>query len=190
MSDTVLPRSALTAAPRIGSAEGVLAIREHTGSTLLHLEGERPGAELDAALMTLGLPTLPMTGASDGRDGARLLGIGPAIWLLVLNALVPPPTALGAAFDVALDVSHAYTRLAISGSRAADFIAKACALDLHPRIFRPGACAATAFTGMRTILWRTDPDGFDLLVGRSYTMSLWQWMTDAATEFTAGTHDK
>ncbi len=41
---------------------------------------------------------------------------------------------------------------------------------------------------MRTILWRAPGgDRFDLFVGRSYAVSLWEWLLDAAAEYHADT---
>ena len=190
MSDATSPRSALASIPRFGGASAALALRELPGSTILHLEGTRPSTKLDAVFAALGLAEPLAIGMSGGRDGARLLCIGPAIWLLVLDQSVVIPAALtlagavGQAFEAALDASHAHTGIEIGGSKATDFIAKGCALDLHPQKFPPGACAATGFAGMRTILWRaSDGDRFALFVGRSYAISISQWLADAAAEY-------
>ncbi len=190
MADPVPPRSALAGAARFDGAGAALALAERTGSTLLHLEGARPGAALDAVLTALGLAEPPPLGNSGGRDGAWLLGLGPGIRLLALEQRATLPAALtlagaaGLAFEAALDISHAYTRIEIAGGKAGELIAKGCALDLHPRRFPAGACAAAGFAGMRTIVWRApDRDGFDLFVGRSHAVSLWEWLIEAATEY-------
>jgi sarcosine oxidase, subunit gamma len=190
MSDTVPPRSALASATRFEGTGNALALKEWPLSTLLHLEGAQPGPELNAFLAALGLSEPPAIGMSGGRNGTWLLCLGPAIWLLALDsqAAVPETFTLaggtGRAFEMALDVSHAHTRIEITGERAAEFIAKSCALDLHPRKFAPRACATAGFAGMRTILWRTmDGAGFNLLVGRSYAASMWRWMIDASAEY-------
>ncbi len=191
MSDINMPRSALAGAVSLRETDA-LVLREHAGSTLLHLEGPRPGAALDTILAALGLAELPEVGSSGGRDGARLQGLGPDIWLLVCDTpesaagVLAPGGPIGEAFEATLDTTQAYTRIEIAGTQAVEFIAKACALDLHPRHFGPGACAAAGFAGMRAIIWRTmDADRFDLLVGRSYAVSLWEWMIDAAAEYGA-----
>jgi sarcosine oxidase subunit gamma len=190
MSDIAPAHSALACVTPFGSAGCVLALGECPGSTLLHLEGARPGAALDAVVAGLALAHLPKIGGSGGYDGTRLLGLGPDIWMLAHDAasavpdILAPGGLIGQAFEVTVDVSHAYTRIEIDGDHSVEFIAKACALDLHPRSFAPGACAATGFAGMRTILWRSaDADRFELLIGRSYAVSLWEWMIDAAAEY-------
>jgi sarcosine oxidase subunit gamma len=188
MSDSMMPRSALAGTVSLREVGHALALQEHPGSTLLYLEGSCPGSALSTVLAALGLAELPDIGRSGGRNGARLLGLGPDIWLLVCDASVSVPDALtlggpiGHAFEVTLDKTHAYTRIEIRGIHAIEFIAKACALDLHPRNFALGACAAAGFAGMRVIMWR-EADQFDLLVGRSYAVSLWEWMVDAAAEY-------
>jgi sarcosine oxidase subunit gamma len=130
----------------------------------------------------VGLTDLPTPGRSGGRDGGQLLSIGPSIWLFVGE----PPTAgssFGEAFDAAVDVSDGWTRLVVNGKRSTELLAKGCALDFHPSRFPPGSCAATGFARMRTIVWRSLDARFDLLVGRSYALSFWDWLAEAALEF-------
>lgn len=172
-------------------AAGVpLAFGEAAGSTLLHLEGARQGADVDAVSAEFGAAALPEPGHSTGGALAAILGLGPSIWLAVLPPQAPMPQVLslagasGRAFEAALDVSHAWTRIAIAGTMATEFLAKGSALDLHPRVFRPGACAVAGFAGLRTILWRAfDQPRFDLFVGRSHAAGLFDWLDDAAAEY-------
>jgi sarcosine oxidase subunit gamma len=176
--------------PRLGGS-AALTVAEQPGSTLLHLEGARHGTELGAVLSTLGLADIPAIGASGGRDGASLLGIGPSIWLLVMEPGTALPStltaggAIGSAFTVALDASHAYTRIAIAGPKASELLAKGCAIDLHPRRFLPGGCAVAALAGMRCTIWRVAHEAFEILIGRSYAVSLWEWLRDVTAEYDA-----
>jgi heterotetrameric sarcosine oxidase gamma subunit len=184
VDDVTERRSALAGlAPTIRPGDaGGLELYEHAGSAILHLEGARQGQCLAAALERLQLAELPASGRSGGRDGGRLLSIGPSIWLFVGEPPVPL-TFLDQAFDVALDVSDGWTRLVVSGRRSTELLAKGCALDFHPSRFPPGSCAATGFARMRVIVWRSLDARFDLFVGRSYALSLWDWLAEAALEF-------
>lgn len=190
MSETIPIRSALVGVPRFGGS-AALTVAEQPGSTLLHLEGARHGTELGSVLSTLGLADIPAIGASGGRDGASLLGIGPSIWLLVIEPGTALPStlavggAIGSAFTVALDASHAYTRIAIAGPKACELLAKGCAIDLHPRQFPPGGCAVAALAGMRCTIWRGAHEAFEILIGRSYAVSLWEWLRDVTAEYDA-----
>jgi sarcosine oxidase subunit gamma len=188
MSETVPVRSALADVTRLGGSV-VLTVAEQPGSTVLHLESARQGGDLNAILSALGLVELPGIGASGGRDGASLLGIGPSIWLLMMEpgralaAALAIGGPLEAAFAASLDASHAYTRMAIAGPKADELLAKGCAIDLHPRRFPPGACAVTALAGMRCIIRRVAQERFEILVGRSYAVSLWEWLRDVTAEY-------
>lgn len=171
-------RSALDSVGRPASlGGGDLWVRERAGGSITHLEGPRPGQALTGCLVALGISDLPPPGSSAGGTN-RLLPIGSGIWLL--HAEAPPP--LQEAFEVAIDVTGAWTRIAIGGAGAPALMAKGCALDLHPRAFPIDACAGAGFAGMRTIIRRAE-DGFELLVGRSYALSLWEWLVDAAAEY-------
>lgn len=89
-----------------------------------------------------------------------------------------------AAFTVALDVSHAWTRLAVAGVNAAALLAKGCAVDFHPSAFPSDACAATGLAQMRVVIWRSGNEPhFDLMIGRSFARSLWDWLLEAAREY-------
>jgi sarcosine oxidase, subunit gamma len=191
MPEAAAPRSALTEAPafHLPPAGAQVAIGERAGSTLLHLEGAPAGADLEAVLADLGIATLPVPGTSGGTEGAAILCVGPAAWLVVLpegarSSRLSLAGAVGRAFEVALDMSHAWTRLGIAGAMATELLSKGSALDLHPRMFPPGACAAAGFARLRTILWRSlDGARFDLFVGRSHAVALWEWLTEAAAEY-------
>jgi heterotetrameric sarcosine oxidase gamma subunit len=155
-----------------------LSLRERSGGTITRLEGRRSGLALTGCLAAWGIADLPASGRCE-NGASVLLPVGPDIWFLLADA--PAPTE--GAFDLALDMTGAWTRIAISGANASVLLAKGCAIDLHPRMFAAGACAAAGFAGMRTAIWRTEAGGFELLVGRSYALSLWEWLVDAASEY-------
>ena len=174
MPDILLARSPLVSPTKSGDriAEGSSVIlRERSRAVIHHLEGLRQGSSV---------PDLPSVGKSIGSDKSRLLGIGPATWLLVADGAAPPSLE----FEISVDQSHAWTRLSISGPASRPLLAKGCVLDLDPKQFPSGACAATGIARMRVVLWRADDDmRYDLLVGRSYAVSLWEWLMEAALEF-------
>ena len=188
MHSALRPHTALvTAAPRhVGGADLTLRARD---AAIVHLEGPREDRVLAPSLKALSIPTLPPIGRCTGTADARMLGIGPDIWLLVRDEGSAESTAnfldtARSSFEVALDMSAAWTRMIISGAHAATVLAKGCGVDLHPREFPAGTCAATAVARMRTIIWR--PEGgarYELVVGRSYALSLWDWLVEAAAEY-------
>ena len=66
---------------------------------------------------------------------------------------------------------------AIRGDHVLDLLSKGSSLDLDRRIFVDGACAFAAFAQLHTLLHRAE-DGrhFDLYCGRSYALSLEEWL--------------
>ena len=177
----VQSRSALASVAAASAQSDGLALAEHRGARLNHLEGAREGAPLAALLASLEIPALPALGRSGGTSEARMLAIGPDVFLLVAQS--PPAADLAQAFTAAVDLSDGWTRLVVTGAYAPDLLAAGCALDLHPRAFPPGACAVTGLAGMRTVVWRSADDRFDLMVGRSYARSMWDWLIESAAEF-------
>ena len=134
------------------------------------------------------LPTAPNTTA---RHGAiTVVWLGPDEWLLLTAP--DAETALEMALVTALDgIDHAVTVtsdhstvIRISGLAARAVMAKGCALDLHPRVFRPGNAAQSRLAKAGVAFWQVD-DGptYDIQVGASFAPYLWAWLNDAGKEF-------
>jgi sarcosine oxidase subunit gamma len=156
-----------------------LRLDEAPAAPLLHLEG--PGAGAAAAL---GLAALPPPGRAARIGSAVLLPVGPGTFLLLGGD--KPAESLTRDFAPVLDMTDAWTRLSLSGANAKTLLAKGSALDLHDRHFPVDACAAAGFARLRVVLWRRGEMSYDLLVGRSYALSLWDWLMDAAAEYAGG----
>ena len=181
-------RSALAAvgSPELGGPRHAVHLREAAPQRLTHLQGAGHDEARQALLAVLDSPELPAPGRSLMAAGVRLLSIGPAIYLLIENpgaSLALPAATIERGFAVGLNVTDACTRLQIAGPEAATLLAAGTAVDLHPRSFPPGRGTATGFARMRVILLRTGLQQFELLIGRSHALSLWQWLAEAAAEF-------
>ncbi|MCC7047428.1 MAG: hypothetical protein IT562_12020 [Alphaproteobacteria bacterium] len=146
-----------------------LAIEEQDWTPVTYLEGAPAGR------------SLPTAGRFARLGSAVLLPTGPDIYLLI--GAHSDAAAIPESFDLAVDQSDAWSQLAIIGPEAAAVLAKGSALDLHPRHFPTGACAAAGFARLRAVLWRSDAERFDLLIGRSHARSLWEWLADATLEY-------
>lgn len=82
------------------------------------------------------------------------------------------------------EVGQARTILRVSGRQARALISKGCPLDLHPRAFPTGACAQSVMAGMAASLHAIEAGSvFDLQVTRSYGLTLWDWLCEAAAEY-------
>ena len=67
---------------------------------------------------------------------------------------------------------------------ARDLLAKGCTLDLHPDEFKAGECAQTGLAKANVLIARiAAPEGFELLVRRTFADYLVQWLHHAGREF-------
>jgi sarcosine oxidase, subunit gamma len=189
--DVVEPRSALgvcgAALPTFRSAaEVVLSLREVAHSRIVELAGPRSGPLLDATLASWQHKQLPNVGEMRSAWGSFLLGAAFERWLLIADEKAADSAGtlehLADAFEITLEAGDAWAQFAISGSAALDLLAKGCALDMHPRVFTKDVCATTRFAQVRCVLFRA-ANSHRLLVGRSYAVSLAEWLVEAAQEF-------
>ena len=84
-----------------------------------------------------------------------------------------------------VNLSGGQTVLRIGGLRARDILTSDCTLDFHPRVFRHGDCRQSLLAGAPVLLRRVDElddVAFDLVVRRSFSRHLFDWLTDAAHE--------
>ncbi len=133
------------------------------------------------------LPLEPNT-VHGGADAA-VLWLGPDEWLVVtpddgaatLESQLR--TAITGTAASVVDVSANRTTLELSGPAARWILESGCALDLHPRAFRPRRCAQTLLARANVILWQleTDPTPtYRLLVRPSFAAYVAAWIADAA----------
>jgi sarcosine oxidase subunit gamma len=165
------------------SAPGV-AFAERRDLMLLSLRGKvQDAAWLERVTGALGCE-LPKPCRSADSAIAGALGLGPDEWLIVSGSDSAIASTLSARAAYVTDVSHGRACLRLSGARARDLLAKGTSIDLHPRAFQPGHCAATALAKISVVLHQVDASPtYDLYAMRSYTLSLWHWLTEAAAEY-------
>jgi len=195
-----------------GDAGVAMTERPHRGIVNLRLD---PGnAEAMAAIEAafgFALPTAPNTTAPNtsapntsaandtaGDAGTIALWLGPDEWWLVEPGPDPEAgpklaenlrAALTEHFAAITEVGESRTCIRVSGPRARALLQKGCPLDLHPSVFRAGACAQSilAKAGVTLHLFADESvaEGpiFDVYVGRSFAEYLWAWLEDAGTEY-------
>lgn len=135
---------------------------------------------------------VPFGHAVRDDSGALVVGRGPEEWLLLGG-----PTGVGrpglkpsleGAFVTVIDVSHGHSWVRLSGDRAADLLAKVCAIDLGDGITPNGAAFRSSVAKVVTDVVRDDVGSADLggMAGgatRSYLLgcdaSLGQYLRDA-----------
>jgi sarcosine oxidase subunit gamma len=117
------------------------------------------------ALPKDGLPAAPAP-LRLTRKGERMLAMtGPARWLLM--APLADEDALEAAQPEAVLLSDSLAFFAVTGRDAAQLMAVASPLDLHPSVFPEDGCAFTEAFGIRALVRRL-PDGFEIGLDASH----------------------
>jgi sarcosine oxidase, subunit gamma len=155
--------------------------------SVINLRGTADESLVTDAQMALGVELPLMPNRWHGGERMAAIWLGPDEWLIVA------PQGEAANVEQAMrearpndpwlslvDVSHNYTRVALSGPSARDVLAKGCALDLRPDQFATGDCAQTVLA-KAPVLLRALPevDSFELWFRNSHAGYLAVWLLDA-----------
>jgi sarcosine oxidase subunit gamma len=171
-------------------SDSTLTLQRLTDVGYINLRGDTKSAEfLDAVSKVTGLalPLEPNTVATGEHD---IYWLGPNEWLLVGEHANTSRVEAALREELAQqhvavnDMSGGQITFRLSGDSARQLLSKGCALDLHPGVFGVGACAQTGLAKASVILRPLgDESGFDVLVRRSFSDYLWQWLLRAGREF-------
>jgi sarcosine oxidase subunit gamma len=144
---------------------------------------------LDAVESVTGSP-LPLAPNTVVYGDQHTCWLGPDEWLLVLPADNVDSTmlALGQALQgqhaSSNDLSGAQLTLRLTGEKGREILAKGCTLDLHSSVFRAGSCAQTGLAKANVLIVSHETgSGIDLIVRRSFSDYLLQWLQRAGTEY-------
>lgn len=150
--------------------------------------GDATFANAVAGVLGGSLPTEPNTVAVYGDF--TVFWLGPDEWLIhtpengetsLINSL---RGTLGDIHAAVTDVSDYYVVIRMRGECAADVLARACPLDLHPRAFPEGGCAQTVFAHASILLHQVD-GGYDVQVRWTYAQYLWRYFAEAGENIAA-----
>lgn len=121
-----------------------------------------------------------------GLDGCSVSDAGFEQWLIAGDT--PASSATLAALAQVLagkahvsDQSHGRVRIALSGPRTTEVLAKGCGIDLAG--FAVGAGAMTLYGHLGCHLVRVEADVFHLTVLRSFALALWDELVEAGREY-------
>ena len=136
---------------------------------------------------------LPSPGTLVQGDGLSVAWVAQSEWLVFLAPSAEPAllAALAAAGVFATSIGDARTGISIEGARAAEVLARGTGIDLHTAVFPEGRVCNTRLAQLAVLLACPPAGkGFQVWVDRSAGAWLWQWLLDAAGEFSgdAGGH--
>jgi len=188
-------KSALAGAPANGGRDGADGKRrcrlgELRGNVLLQVAGfPATIAEVERVLpMVLGAPLPKALSETVAIGAGRVFRTGPEQFWIVgpagngdaeaqLRQVIPP--AVGAVTAL----SHSRTRVVIEGACARDVLRKGIPLDFDPDVFRVDQAALTGLHHTPILVHRAGADRYELYAMRSFALSVWEWLIDAALEF-------
>ena len=117
--------------------------------------------------------------------GCTVLRVGPSqFWFIAPHTddLAAELKGLGAVTPL----SHSRVRIFLEGDVARDVLAKGIPLDFHKSAFEPGMFAMTGLHHTPVLVHCVCDTRFELYAMRTYAMSIWEWLSDAALEFSGG----
>ena len=94
-----------------------------------------------------------------------------------LASAIAPQVATITALD------HARIRLVIEGAAATALLARLVTIDLRPTAFPAGCFAQTGVHHAGVLLERSGAERYEMYVLRTYAVSTWEWIVDAAMPF-------
>lgn len=160
------------------------------GLSIVNLRGNPEDAAFRAGVAgALGLELPVQACKTVAGATCRVVWVGPDDWFVI----APPGQAaaiegrLRQALDglhhAVTDVSSGYTVLQLGGAPVREVLAQGCSLDLHPRVFGPGASAGSHFFKASVWLWQTDAAPvYELLVRRSFMGYVWLMLERCTAE--------
>ena len=77
------------------------------------------------------------------------------------------------------------TRIALEGKNARSVLAKLSAIDFHPKHFKSGMFVQTGIHHTPALIHCTGENTFHIYALRTFALSVWETVTDAALEFAA-----
>ena len=117
-----------------------------------------------------------------------LMRTGPEqIWIIGPGETLAAEPALRAAIDpgtgVLTPLSHSRSWLFIEGPQARDVLAKVIAIDLLTDRFAVDQFAMTGLDHTSVLLHRSATDRYEIWVLRTFALTVWDWLADAALEY-------
>lgn len=167
-------RSALTSARPYASP--ILQIGEARGFSLLQAAG--PAKAISP--ITGKLPS--KVGVATQYGGRTLMRTGEnQFWIIG-----PENDAIAKKLEgvaILTPLSHSRTRIFIEGAPARDVLSKSIPLDFHPTMFKSGMFAMTGIHHTPVLVHCVGENRFEIYALRTFALSVYDWLTDAALEF-------
>ena len=143
-----------------------ISLREAPGFTLTQYAGNERQLERE-------LGVFPEFGKAEKADGRAFIRVAPnQVWVLGKE--------LETRQRFATPLSSGRTRFALEGEKARALLASVAAVDFSRDAFRTGAVAMTGIHHTPVLVHCTGPEVFHIYAMRSFALSVWETLVDAA----------
>ena len=143
-----------------------LSLKEAPGLVLTQYAGAERVLERELGI-------LPEFGRAEKSEGRSFIRVAPQqVWV------VGKPIETRQCHLTPL--SSGRTRLSLEGEKARALLAHCAAVDFSKPAFGTGACAMTGIHHTPVLIHCTGPEAFQLYVMRSFALSVWETLLDAA----------
>jgi heterotetrameric sarcosine oxidase gamma subunit len=171
----------------VADAWGV-TLRERRPASMVQVAGWPSAAgALTARLREVTGVAPPPAGKTASGDDLTLLWTAPGRWLAASETRADLAetlsAAVGADIGTVSDLGHARCVFRLLGPMAPSVLAKGLPIDLHLNAFPVDGVVQGSIHHMGVLVHRVAADAFDLYVFRGFAVSLLEWLTDAAAEY-------
>ncbi len=174
------------------SAEPAIRVTFDGHREFYNLRGDPADAAFTDAVKSFTGQSIPDKANTLSYRECTTCWLGPDEWLVVYPSFEAGrfekfSTELDSTDATAVDVSHGYIVLCLSGDSALDLLAKGCTLDLHLSSFNVGDCVQTGIARTAAIIANiAEGDHYEVIVRRTFAEYLAIWMRHAGAEFGIG----
>lgn len=170
---------------KVGTSDGIgVTFSEVTRFSLFQIAAwpETWKPDWAKAARLAGTETAPGPGMMAQGAKGTLLRIEPLKWWLISRDDRKNRISLAIEDGVVLDLSSSRTWINLNGPNATHLLNNFLPVNLSDTAFPTGSVASSAFHHIGITLWR-DEHGFNLLLPRSFAISLWEQLTDSAAQY-------
>ncbi|XDZ66988.1 sarcosine oxidase subunit gamma [Alphaproteobacteria bacterium LSUCC0684] len=129
-----------------------------------------------------GVRAAPGRGKVKRSKKGELLSIDPLKWWVISDHEEISAPSVPVKTGMVLDLSDARTWLRIRGAKAEMLLNHFLPLDFRKDVFSEDDVASTGFHHIGVTVWRAK-DGFNLLLPRSFALSLWELLETSAHQY-------
>jgi len=188
-------RQSALATIEIPTGNARIGLSERRSRYLMQINGAPAGQALAAMLSTIGFSPDSSQPEVQSEVGApamvssdlSLLWNGPGMWFAVSDseqAMHRLGDGLANSDATITDLSQARTVFRLTGSESTALLSKGCPVDLES--MSDNTVVSSHIGHFNTLIHKMNSDTYDIYVFRSFGLALYEWLADAAVEWSSG----